>query len=70
MSLGRFKNCKSLKSKFLRFHGVEDEYGVRPHDILTFTIVPLFLAAVALLACWIPSRRAESVEPLTALRHE
>jgi predicted permease len=45
-------------------------YGVRPHDILTFTIVPLFLAAVALLACWIPSRRAESVDPLTALRHE
>ena len=45
-------------------------YGVRPHDIVTFTVVPLFLAAVAFLACWIPARRAASVDPLTALRHE
>ena len=45
-------------------------YGVRPHDIVTFTVVPLFLVAVAFLACWIPARRAERVDPLTALRHE
>ncbi len=45
-------------------------YGVRPHDLLTFTVVPLFLAGVALLACWIPSRRAARVDPLTALRYE
>ncbi len=45
-------------------------YGVRPHDFATFAIVPLFLAAVAFLACWIPSRRAASAEPLAALRHE
>ena len=45
-------------------------YGVRPHDLVTFTGVPLFLAAVALLACWIPSRRAAKVDPLIALRHE
>jgi predicted permease len=45
-------------------------YGVRPHDMVTFTVVPLFLAAVAFLACWIPARRAEGVDPLTALRHE
>jgi predicted permease len=45
-------------------------YGVQPHDIVTFTAVPLFLAGVTLVACWIPSRRAANVDPLTALRHE
>jgi predicted permease len=45
-------------------------YGVAPHDLVTFTLVPLFLAAIAFLACWIPSRRAASAEPLAALRHE
>ena len=45
-------------------------YGVPAHDAATFTLVPLFLAAVALLACWIPSRRAAKVDPNTALRHE
>jgi predicted permease len=45
-------------------------YGVRPHDLLTFTAVPGVLIAVALVACWIPSRRAAGVEPLSALRYE
>jgi predicted permease len=45
-------------------------YGVRPDDPLTFAAVPLFLAAVALLACWFPARRAAGAEPLAALRHE
>ena len=45
-------------------------YGVRPHDLLTFAVAPVFLAAVALLACWIPSRRAAGAEPLESLRHE
>jgi predicted permease len=43
-------------------------YGVRPWDIATFTLVPALLIAVALLACWIPSRRASHVDPIAALR--
>jgi predicted permease len=45
-------------------------YGVRPHDLATFTAAPLFLAGVALLACWIPSRRASRVDPIKALRYD
>jgi ABC-type antimicrobial peptide transport system permease subunit len=45
-------------------------YGVPAHDAATFTLVPLFLAAVAFLACWIPSRGAAKVEPSSALRYE
>jgi ABC-type lipoprotein release transport system permease subunit len=45
-------------------------YGVPPHDLLTFTVVPLFLATVALVACWLPARRAATVDPLVALRYE
>ncbi|HEY1947358.1 MAG TPA: ABC transporter permease [Bryobacteraceae bacterium] len=45
-------------------------YGVPAHDAAIFTVVPLLLTAVALFACWLPSRRAASAEPLMTLRHE
>ncbi len=45
-------------------------YGIQPHDLLTFTVVPLFLAGIALVACWLPARRAASIDPVTALRTE
>lgn len=45
-------------------------YGIQPHDALTFTVVPIFLAAIALIACWLPARRAASIDPVQALRVE
>jgi ABC-type lipoprotein release transport system permease subunit len=45
-------------------------YGIHPHDLLTFAVVPPFLIAVALVASWIPARRAASIDPMQALRAE
>jgi ABC-type antimicrobial peptide transport system permease subunit len=45
-------------------------YGIQPHDALTFALVPPLLAVVALAACYIPARRAASVNPMRALRTE
>jgi len=45
-------------------------YGVKPADPLTFVSVWLVLSVIALLACWIPVRRATRIDPMAALRYE
>jgi putative ABC transport system permease protein len=59
--LGSFALTRVMKSLL---------FGVGPTDPVTFAVVPLLLAVVAFVACYIPARRATRVDPLIALRCE
>jgi ABC-type antimicrobial peptide transport system permease subunit len=45
-------------------------FQVSPTDPLAFSLAPAVLVATALLACWLPARRAAKLDPLVALRNE
>jgi putative ABC transport system permease protein len=45
-------------------------YGVSPSDALTFVAVSAVFGVVALVACWIPARRAANVDPVWAMKVE
>jgi predicted permease len=48
----------------------EQLYGVEGTDPLTFAVIAALLAVAALVACWLPARKAAQLDPLAALRHE
>jgi predicted permease len=45
-------------------------YGIKPGDPLTFAGISLFLGAVAFISCYVPARRAASIDPMKSLRAE
>ncbi len=62
--------CGSLLAWFSVFAARSYLFRVQTHDVITFAVVPVVLAAASLLAAFVPARRAASIDPMKALRAE
>jgi ABC-type antimicrobial peptide transport system permease subunit len=66
-----FGMCAGLLLAFALAHGVANLlYGVSPNDPLVFGSITAFIAGIAMMASWIPARRAARIDPMVALRDE
>jgi ABC-type antimicrobial peptide transport system permease subunit len=63
--------CTGLVLAFALAHGVANLlYDVSPNDPVVFSTITAIITAVALLASWLPARRAAHIDPMAALRDE
>jgi ABC-type antimicrobial peptide transport system permease subunit len=63
--------CTGLVLAFALAHGVANLlYQVSPNDPVVFSTITAAITAIALLASWLPARRAASIDPMAALRDE
>jgi predicted permease len=69
-ALVRLLNSKYFGPQTWQQRMKQQLYGVAISDPLTLIVIALLLALVALIACWLPARRAANVDPLVALRYE
>ena len=63
---GRSANAAAIATRYLKTL----LFGITPLDPATFVVAPAVLAAVALLTCYLPARRATRIDPMIALRSE